>query len=404
MENVSANAYGARELLDGLPGFSPNAIALLQAAEAEARRRGHTRMGTEHLLWSLLQEECEARVKPWIGSAMVATAEDDPHWERDVMARLERNPAWAPAETNRLPEDAVLEPTGALQEVYQVVRQFASGPVRDGEQGVRIVDGLVAAEFLVAAILLHGVNVAAEMLARCSRGRVNSWTVFEAMGIDPNKVHVERKALLPITELSRGEISVSTPFVLGASPLPDPTSLPEPPTECSNWLIPGHLAIGEMPSAQDALDLSAAGVTTFVSLIGEYTTDKWLNREYPMSLTQKQKPAHFVHFPVRDFDVPLEDELQAIVLHLKLLLTQGEMVYVHCRGGHGRTGTVVIPLMAALFDMDDGDATRYVCQATSSSRPSDRGWRVEMPETGEQEAATRSVNSGVRLTRSSSHR
>lgn len=75
---------------------------------------------------------------------------------------------------------------------------------------------------------------------------------------------------------------------------------------------------------------------------------------------------------------------------------------MHCRGGHGRTGTVVIPLMASLFDVSDMVATDFVNESTLTTRQSDvayanQGWEAEMPETNEQRQMTSSVNDAVRL-------
>ena len=37
------------------------------------------------------------------------------------------------------------------------------------------------------------------------------------------------------------------------------------------------------------------------------------------------------------------------VIALRRRLLDGEVIYLHCRGGHGRTGTVAIPLLASVF-------------------------------------------------------
>ena len=69
--------------------------------------------------------------------------------------------------------------------------------------------------------------------------------------------------------------------------------------------------------------------------------------------------------------MPDGDELVALVFELKRRVIQGEVLYVHCRGGHGRTGTIVIPLVAALFDIEDAEASGFVCEATNRTRPTD---------------------------------
>ena len=132
-----------------------------------------------------------------------------------------------------------------MVEVFGVVREFAAGPVRDG--GVRIADGLVATEFLIAAMLLHGINVCSELLGRASVGRVNSWTIFEAIGIDPRAIHVNRRVTARLDAFSIGRGAIYGQALKLGAPLPGPRSLPAPPTGTSNWLVPGHVLIGERP-------------------------------------------------------------------------------------------------------------------------------------------------------------
>jgi protein-tyrosine phosphatase len=45
--------------------------------------------------------------------------------------------------------------------------------------------------------------------------------------------------------------------------------------------------------------------------------------------------------PIRDFSVPGEDELRRILNTIDDALEYGRTVFVHCRGGIGRTGTVL---------------------------------------------------------------
>lgn len=92
----------------------------------------------------------------------------------------------------------------------------------------------------------------------------------------------------------------------------------------------------------------------------------------------------------------------AFIFELKQRIIDGECLFVHCRGGHGRTGTVVIPLIASLFDVTDSVATDLVTEFTVTTRQSDiqyarHGWGVEMPETEEQRDLTSSINDAVRL-------
>eukprot|EP00658_Telonema_sp_P-2_P045615 TRINITY_DN33606_c0_g1_i3.p1 TRINITY_DN33606_c0_g1~~TRINITY_DN33606_c0_g1_i3.p1 ORF type:complete len:206 (-),score=40.78 TRINITY_DN33606_c0_g1_i3:24-641(-) len=158
------------------------------------------------------------------------------------------------------------------------------------------------------------------------------------------------------------------------------------------------------PDTKDALALVEAGGTTFVSLVGEYSTESYMQHQYPRILKEIQKKSkreqdqslEFVHLPIQDFNVPEPRELRRTVVDLTRRLSEGQVVYVHCKKGHGRTGLVAVALMAMLYEIDTDAAIQYVQNATSNSRQSDSGKRVVMPETQEQIQLDRSVISRLR--------
>ena len=116
------------------------------------------------------------------------------------------------------------------------------------------------------------------------------------------------------------------------SPRPDPNTY---------WVLPGRFLAGEYPGAGDPTAARTkvaafvrAGVTTFIDL----TEDRELfpyNRLLPTGVEYRR-------LPIRDLGVPhthlhMSDILNAI----DDALARGRVVYVHCWGGIGRTGTVV---------------------------------------------------------------
>ena len=123
------------------------------------------------------------------------------------------------------------------------------------------------------------------------------------------------------------------------------SALPPPPTESSNWLIPGRLVIGEHPSREDAVDLISAGVNTFVCLIGEYSLDQYKSQYYPKDVqaylsrsgSETGRHVDFLHFPIADFTVTKATFLKSLVAELKkrLVTDANTVMYIHCRGGHG---------------------------------------------------------------------
>ena len=107
------------------------------------------------------------------------------------------------------------------------------------------------------------------------------------------------------------------------------------------WVEHGRLLAGEYPGAKldgDALQklarFGAARITSFVDLTEE---DEGLS-PYETLL----KPGlRYMRHAIRDMDVPSPTEMRAILDTIDAELAAGHVVYVHCWGGHGRTGTVV---------------------------------------------------------------
>ena len=96
------------------------------------------------------------------------------------------------------------------------------------------------------------------------------------------------------------------------------------------WVVPGRLAAGPYP--RDADELRGAGVDAFVDL-----TEEGELPEYAPQLGGLE----YRRAPIRDFGVPSVEEMEAILAALDDLLARRRTVYLHCRGGVGRTGTVV---------------------------------------------------------------
>ena len=170
VESMNAAAYGAVRPpdqvdfgIDGLPAFSPNALALLTAARDEAAARGHPGVGTEHVLWALVQPGCGARVKGWLGEQMqprrlAATTGRHTCWRGSMPTRCGRRLALrrSSRRPSRLPWWKSLAWCGVCH---------GAGPRRrradcrwPGGDGVPD-----------CAILLHGINVCSELLGRASR-------------------------------------------------------------------------------------------------------------------------------------------------------------------------------------------------------------------------------------------
>lgn len=153
-----------------------------------------------------------------------------------------------------------------------------------------------------------------------------------------------------------------------------------PPIPDSYWVECGRLLAGEYPGARldaDAtprLDLFAgAGVTSFVDLTEER---EGLTAYAPLVAER----IRLVRHPIRDRSVPTEAEMRAILDAIDSELDRGEVVYVHCWGGHGRTGTVV-----GCWFVRHGRSGREALDRIAELRAEvpEAGWR-ESPETDDQ--------------------
>jgi len=121
-----------------------------------------------------------------------------------------------------------------------------------------------------------------------------------------------------------------------------------PPLPNTYWVVPGRLLAGEYPASHSRADsmerlrrLLGAGVTYFIDL----TEPGELAPYDTMLPTGKGASGRYVMYarkPIRDHSVPEAPELMAEILeYVERALEQGHIVYVHCRAGIGRTGTVM---------------------------------------------------------------
>lgn len=119
------------------------------------------------------------------------------------------------------------------------------------------------------------------------------------------------------------------------------------------WVEPGRLLAGRYPGDADDHDMTEnmhrlleAGVRCFINLqqpnerssLGYFKPYEAPARQCALRMDVQ---IDFHHFPIRDMGATDTATMTAILNVIRESVAQDRCVYVHCWGGHGRTGMVV---------------------------------------------------------------
>ncbi|CAF1097719.1 unnamed protein product [Didymodactylos carnosus] len=151
-------------------------------------------------------------------------------------------------------------------------------------------------------------------------------------------------------------------------------------SDWSHWVIKpsdtashGGLIAGAYPGHKDPAQhkllirhlIQTVGVSVFVNLIEtdqlpRFTPYIDLAKEAAVSTTTKttsKEDIHFIPFPIVDSRVHTDPaQVLKICLDIIELVKQGKIIYVHCWGGHGRTGTLISIILGIVYDLDGDQA------------------------------------------------
>ena len=166
------------------------------------------------------------------------------------------------------------------------------------------------------------------------------------------------------------------------------------PIPNSYQLLDGRLIAGEYPGDRDETPARAkigalldAGVTTFIDL-----TEPDELAPYERHVAEMARPlgrdVKYRRLPIQDVSVPKSAAVMHEILdQIDAALDSGGVVYVHCWGGVGRTGTVV-GCHLVRRGMTGKDALARVAELFKNMEK--YSTRRRSPETGEQDAFVRS--------------
>ncbi len=172
---------------------------------------------------------------------------------------------------------------------------------------------------------------------------------------------------------------------------------PAKPLHNSYWVRPGQLLAGEYPLVKDheqsavrLQDMLLAGVNCFINLTAEGELTAYQPR---LPVRFGGKPVVHHRFAIPDHGVPESTQQMTMILNtLDQALASGSCVYVHCRAGIGRTGTVIgCHLVRHGYTGDDAiEALNALWQSCGRAA----SW-PDVPETDAQTEFVRSFSEGV---------
>lgn len=147
---------------------------------------------------------------------------------------------------------------------------------------------------------------------------------------------------------------------------------------CS-YFLDNKALFGSYPT-QDIVDnMEKIGVRFFVDLTNK--TEK--------KITQYKTIHTYINFPIKDNSVPESDsKFIKFIYNLMFYISQlkeNEKMYIHCKGGHGRSGLVVACLYSCLFYKSAEESLKYTNCCHSNRKTMRDIWRQKgSPQTNEQ--------------------
>lgn len=153
---------------------------------------------------------------------------------------------------------------------------------------------------------------------------------------------------------------------------------------CS-YFIRDKAIFGSYPDDSKIKELESFGVHYFIDL----TSDNDNVPKYKHTST-------YIRYPIEDRSVPMNvvqfSKLIIVLCNIINNLNMTGKIYIHCRGGHGRSGIVVACILAHMYKLDPNEAIDMTCRYHNDRKIMKQKWRnIGSPQTYKQKQFVRSM-------------
>lgn len=122
------------------------------------------------------------------------------------------------------------------------------------------------------------------------------------------------------------------------------------PTVASNWLIKNKLIVGRHPRDENEIvELIDAGVVLFVNLTE--LTEKLFDYDDIL----EDNNIEYIKFPIKDRSIENDEKTLDFVnlIYDKYNKLKNQAIYIHCKGGLGRTGIILGCLLSKILKINN---------------------------------------------------
>tara|TARA_B100001094_G_C18124575_1_gene768751 strand:+ start:74 stop:988 length:915 start_codon:yes stop_codon:yes gene_type:complete len=137
----------------------------------------------------------------------------------------------------------------------------------------------------------------------------------------------------------------------------------------ASFFIKNRALFGSFPTQESVEELEKEGVRHFVNL----------THDYERKITPYRTNYNYISYPIKDHRIPEDTNKFAIFImelcKIILSLKKNELLYVHCKGGHGRSGVVVSVILCHLFGLSPQQALEYTTKYHSKRIIMREKWR-----------------------------